>query len=92
MLIDSYTAPASTPDAIWSTTWTPSRAGVYSLAAVITDTNDLTATSPINTVYVDLADPTVSITAETITAAAVGERWQLYPVGAQPRTTARWIR
>ncbi len=62
-------APQDDYDLIWQTDWTPAQAGAYDLTVVITDSANLTATSPINTLYVDLADPSVSIAAETITMA-----------------------
>ncbi len=71
--IDSYPtlqrAPASDFDVVWQTGWTPSQAGLFDLTVVITDSANLTATSPVQTFYVDLANPAVSITAETITVA-----------------------
>ena len=59
--------PVTTTDLLWQTVWTPTAAGTYSLTAVITDSTNLTATSPANVVYVDLANPTVSIITETVT-------------------------
>ncbi len=62
-------------DLIWSTSWTPTEAGVYRLSADIsgtgspTATETLTGTSPVTTVFIDLANPTVSLVAETITLA-----------------------
>ena len=56
-------------DLLWTPEWTPLQAGAYDLTVVITDSANLTATSPVNTIYVDLADPSVSIAAETITMA-----------------------
>ena len=73
--IDSYPtlqrAPASDFDVVWQTGWTPSQAGLFDLTVVITDSANLTATSPVQTFYVDLANPAVSITAETITVAGL---------------------
>ncbi len=66
--IDSYSAP-SVVDAVWQTLWTPALTGVYTLTVDITATNGMTATSPASIVYVDTANPTVSITTETITQA-----------------------
>ena len=56
-------------DLLWTPEWTPPQAGAYDLTVVITDSANLTATSQINKIYVDLADPSVSIAAETITMA-----------------------
>jgi hypothetical protein len=56
-------------DLRWPTSWTPTRSGVYSLTAQLTDSNNLTATSSANVVYVDLAAPAVTLMAETITLA-----------------------
>ncbi len=67
--VDSYSAAPNSNDASWTTAWTPAQAGVYQLRAVVRDSANLTATSPINTIYVDLADPSVTISAETITLA-----------------------
>ncbi|MBK9049490.1 MAG: hypothetical protein IPL78_00820 [Chloroflexi bacterium] len=60
--IDNYTAPPSLLDTVWQPSWTPTQTGVYTLTAYITATNGLTATSPASVVYVDTANPTVSIT------------------------------
>ena len=70
LVIDSQSAVTNT-DLIWHSSWTPTQAGTYSLTALLTDTLNLTATSPTNVVYVDLADPTVTITAATISLAAL---------------------
>ena len=66
---NGLTAPASVGDLVWQTTWTPAQSGVYSLTVVITDSANLTATSQVNLLYVDLADPSVTLAAETITTA-----------------------
>ncbi len=66
---DLLQKPQDNYDLVWQTEWTPAQAGTYDLTVVITDSANLTATSPVNTVYVDLADPTVSLAAETITMA-----------------------
>jgi hypothetical protein len=72
-MIDSYTAPPSLLDTVWQPIWTPTQTGVYTLTAHITATNGMTATSPVSLVYVDTANPSVSITVETITQAALRE-------------------
>jgi len=69
--IAGYTAPVSTTDTIWPAAWAPAQAGVYTLTAVITDSLGVTATSPANVVFVDLAGPAVTVVSETITAAAL---------------------
>jgi hypothetical protein len=61
------TFSASPSDEVWPVTWTPSGAGVYTLTAVITDSLGVTATSPVNVIYVDLANPAVTVTTEPIT-------------------------
>jgi len=61
--------PAAPTDLIWPVAWTPTGAGVYTLTATLTDSTGLTATSPVNTLYVDLAAPTVTVITETVTLA-----------------------
>lgn len=61
--------PVAPTDLIWPVAWTPTGAGVYTLTAALTDSVGLTATSPVNTLYVDLADPALTIITETVTLA-----------------------
>ncbi len=61
--------PAAPTDLIWPVTWTPGQAGTYQLTAVLTDSTGLTATSSVNTLYVDLAAPDLTIITETVTLA-----------------------
>lgn len=65
-VLETFIPAPGDKDVSWPTTWTPPGAGTFSLSAAITDTAAMTATSPINLVYVDLAGPTVDITTETI--------------------------
>ncbi|MCB8990047.1 MAG: hypothetical protein H6665_05455 [Ardenticatenaceae bacterium] len=69
--VASYAAPPATQDATWQPTWSPASAGVYTLTAVVAATNGMTATSPAILVYVDTANPTVSVATEAITLAAL---------------------
>ena len=60
-------SPITQSDVIWQLVWTPTQAGIYSLTVVMTDSTNATATSPVNVVFVDLANPSISIISETIT-------------------------
>lgn len=66
---DGSPVPAAPTDLIWPVAWTPAQAGIYQLTAVLTDSTGLTATSSVNTLYVDLAAPALTIITETVTLA-----------------------
>jgi hypothetical protein len=68
-VLADYIAPVSTTDTVWPSGWTPPGAGTYRFRVVITDSLGVTATSPANVVYVDLAGPAVTVISETITVA-----------------------
>lgn len=58
---------------------------------MITDSTGLTATSPVNTLYVDLATPTVTVITETVTLARLTADNAYQFLGTAPRSmTARW--
>ncbi|MBI1293418.1 hypothetical protein GC175_00485 [bacterium] len=61
------TFSTSPSDEVWPVAWTPSGAGVYTITAVITDSLGITATSPVNVIYIDLANPSVTVMTEPIT-------------------------
>ena len=65
--------PVAPTDLIWPVSWTPTQAGVYALRAELTDSTGLTATSPLNTIYVDLAAPALTITSEPVTLARLAD-------------------
>ncbi|MFN8333456.1 MAG: Ig-like domain-containing protein [Saprospiraceae bacterium] len=67
--VDNFSAAPNSKNASWTTSWTPAQAGSYQLSAVVKDSVNVTASSQINTIYVDLANPSVTITAETISLA-----------------------
>lgn len=70
---DGGPVPAAPTDLIWPVSWTPTQAGVYALRAELTDSTGLTATSPLNTIYVDLAAPALTITSEPVTLARLAD-------------------
>ncbi|NUM43532.1 MAG: hypothetical protein HUU38_02415 [Anaerolineales bacterium] len=72
-VVANYLAPPPTHDATWQPTWSPASTGVYTLTADITASNGITGTSPAIVVYVDTADPSVSVVTEAITLATLRE-------------------
>lgn len=67
--LDTHPSAPAGLDAFWSVGWTPASTGVYSFSVALTDTNGMTATSPVSVFYVDTAAPSVSMVSETITQA-----------------------
>ncbi len=71
--VATYTAEPNAVEHAWQESWTPAAAGAYALSLRVTDTGTLTATSPINMLYVDQAAPSVTIAREAITLAKLDD-------------------